>query len=288
MHFISILIVLGMLQYMGSVQPIHRDEWFVQWQKFLVDKLGETPLVYLVCVFLPCSLLVFLLLVFGSWGWGFVELAIFVLILMYSLGRGEYNSHLDEYSQAWEDGNYEKLPVCIQAIDDEYAPELGEGIQQTHVSARESFVYIGFTRLFVVLFWFVLLGPAAALWYRLTLLFLEKHKLEVASKIRDVMEWPAARLYGFTFSVVGDFAQAISNWFSTVMNAGMTNKQVIHSNALAALNLDMGWLEGKFCETYSLSQQAQIAQKETQSIKQLMSRSLVFTVICIAIFQIII
>jgi len=288
MNFISILIVLGMLQYLGSVQPAHRDEWFEQWSQFLMTKLGSSSMVYLFCVFLPCALLVFLLLMFGSWGWGIVELAVFVLVLMYSLGRGEYNGHLEEYVQAWEEGNYEKLPVCIQAIDEEYTPQLGEGVQQTHVSARESFVYIGFSRLFVVLFWFVLLGPAAALWYRLTLLFLAEHKLEVALKVRDIMEWPAARLYGFTFAVVGDFAQAIANWFSTVMNAGMTNRQVIHANALAALNLDMDWLDGKFCETNSLQAQSKIAKKETKAIKELMNRSLVFTVIGIAIYQIII
>lgn len=288
MHFIAILIVLGMLQYLGTVKSFHQDKWFDHWSKYLVDSFGETLLVYVIAVLIPSVLLFLLLLIIGGWGWGIVELAVFVLILAYSLGRGEFNTGMNAYVLAWEAGDYEKLPACIQSIDKDYLPDVGEGVQCTHVMARESFIYMGFTRLFVILFWFILLGPIAALIYRLTQLFLERYKVESVLAIRDVMEWPAARLYGLTFALVGDFTQTITSWLSTLLATNITNKQVVHANALAALDFNMGWIEDRFCETHSMEEQARKARKEIQSIKQLMNRSLIFSVIGIAIFQIVI
>ena len=288
MQFISILIVLGLLQYLGSVQFVHRDEWFVFWKNHIVQQFGNSTASYVLTVGLPCLLLLLLLLSTGNWAWGAVELLISVLVLMYSLGRGEYGPHLDDYISAWNDGDYEKLRVCIQALDSGYKPGLGEGIQSTHVAARESFIYCGFTRLFAVLFWFVLLGPVGALLYRLTQLYINQSSQEFALKVKDIMEWPAARLLGLTFAVVGDFSAAMANWMTTLMNSSMSNKQVVHANALAALDLDMQWLDGKFGETHSLQMQAKMAINEINAIRQLINRSLIFSVIVIAVYQILI
>lgn len=288
MSFIAILIALGLLQYWGTASPLHNDEWFNQWQQFGL-KISAQPWVQLaVVVFIPVLLLCLVMLLFGQWLWGLVELAIAVVVLMYSFGRGEFNQRLEEYNQCWRDGNYEKLPVVIQAVDPEYIPHVEEGLPRTHIAARDGFIYAGFTRLFVVLFWFVLLGPAGALAYRLLRLFQQQQDSAPLQLLRSIMEWPAGRLFGLTMAFVGNFGSAMASWFSSVMNVGMTTRQVIHANALAALEQNMNWLTGKFAETYSLEQQGKLARAEVRDIQQLLTRSLAFAVVAIAIYQIII
>src|SRR5690606_9202335 len=81
---------------------------------------------------------------------------------------------------------------------------LPESLTEQHILARRLFIYHAFSRLFVVLFWFALLGPVAALFYRLNKLYPNKQNAFVATAKRYI-EWPCARLFVFSLALLGNF-----------------------------------------------------------------------------------
>lgn len=288
MYFIAILIMFGLLQYWGSFSAFQKDGWFF----LLLEKTGSIIannwLVYILLVLFPCLFLVAILVFIKGWLWGIASLLLAIAVLVYALGRIEYNQLITDYATMWKLGDYQSLPVVMEKLDPTYEAELGEGLQRTHVKARESYIYAAFEGVFTVLFWFVLLGPAGALLYRLNSFFMHKTQWPISRSIHAILERPAAFLLGLTFALMGDFGKSMPVWQSTATNMGMTSKNVVHANALAATGLDMEWLKSDFSELHPVSGQADLVVAETRLLIQLVRRSLVFAVFTIAIFQIVI
>ncbi|TGQ49636.1 hypothetical protein, partial [Mesorhizobium sp. M4B.F.Ca.ET.211.01.1.1] len=75
-------------------------------------------------------------------------------------------------------------------------------------------------RWFAVLFWFLLLGPAGALGYRLLALMAESpmrarvpvEPLALAQRLLGWIEWPVAQLMAFSMALVGNFDTAWKAW----------------------------------------------------------------------------
>jgi AmpE protein len=287
MYFIAVLIMFGMLQYWGSFASFQKDAWFFQILEKSQAAISHNGFVYVISVLLPCLFLVAVLVSIRDWMWGFVSLLLAVAVLVYALGRKEYTALMNEYVKAWKQGEYEKLPVIMAQLDDSYSADLGEGLQRNHVEARESYIYAAFEGLFVVLFWFVLLGPAGALLYRLNSFYVAKTQWKVAHDIQAILERPAAFVLGLTFALMGDFGRAIPTWSTTAFNRGMTAKNVVHANALAAIGLDMDWLKGEFNEKHTLAEQGVLVDGEIESLINLVRRSLIFAVFLMAVFQIV-
>lgn len=288
MYFIAVLIMFGLLQYWGSFAAFQKDAWFFGWLEKTQAVMQNNALAYLFSVLLPCLFLVAIMVFIKDWMWGIGSLLLAVAVLVYTLGRKAYNAIINDYVTAWQQGDYEKLPLIIEQLDTQYVAVLGEGVQRNHVNARESFIYAAFDGVFVVLFWFVLLGPAGALLYRLNSFFVRKVDWKVAKNVQAVMEWPAALLLSFTFALMGDFGKGLPIWRTTACNRGMTSKQVVHANALAAEGMDMYWLVDAFNEKHTLAEQARLVESEIQSLVNLVRRSLIFAVFVMAVFQIVI
>jgi AmpE protein len=288
MYFIAILIVFGLLQYWGTFSLFHKDAWFFDLQQTTQRIVGKYWLAYVFIVIFPCVLLGMLLCAFEGRAYGLVSLLLAVFILVYCLGRVPYNNIIIDYVSAWKDGNYESLPALLQRLENNAEINLGEGLQRTHVNARESYIYAAFQGVFVVLFWFVIFGPVGALLYRLNTFFITQNNWPVAEKIQHILEWPAARLAALAFAFIGDFEECMPIWADAVFNKSMTNRHVLYANALAAVDLDMQWLEGDFSEKNTLQQQNKLVQLEMKDLMHLVKRCLVFSIFVIAIFQIVI
>lgn len=99
--------------------------------------------------------------------------------------------------------------------DDFEAAEIARvGIEQTLVSAHNN--------LFGVVAWFVVLGPAGAVLYRLSQLLGNKWGMlsepeagqfgQFAARIFDLLDWVPLRLTAISFAIVGDFEDAVYCW----------------------------------------------------------------------------
>jgi membrane protein required for beta-lactamase induction len=284
MQFIALLMALAFLQYLGTAAALQKDQWFSRWQDICAQRFSAPWLQFALIFILPCGLLALLMSLLGTWAWGMFELLASVVVLLYCFGRGEFSEHLQAYSKAWRNDETENLTALVCRIDNQYVAHDGQSIYQSHVDARENIIYVGFQRLFVVIFWFAIFGPAAALFYRL--LLLANNESVLRTQTIKLLEWPAARLMALSFSLVGDFSKALGACSASFFLTTISNKQLVSGVALSALNLNMQWLEDDFIAQYNETVLAAKAVDEIKMIEQLLRRSLAVAVVGIAVFQV--
>jgi adenosylcobinamide-phosphate synthase len=101
--------------------------------------------------------------------------------------------------------------------------------------------------LFAPIFWFVLLGPAGALMYRLALLTFNEWKEQpapdfklFANRIFGWLDWLPARLTAGGFAVVGDFEDAVYCWRTQARTWPDRALGVILASGAGALGVRLG------------------------------------------------
>jgi adenosylcobinamide-phosphate synthase len=98
---------------------------------------------------------------------------------------------------------------------------------------------------FGVLLWYVLLGPAGAVLYRLTAYFAARWKGlgafgEFAQRAFYVLEWPAVRLTAAAFAVIGDFEDAVYCWRTQARSWADPNAGVVLAAGAGAMGVRLG------------------------------------------------
>ena len=95
--------------------------------------------------------------------------------------------------------------------------------------------------LFAPLFWFLALGPVAAVAYyflRLT----AQGAGSAGDKARDLLfyaEWPVARVLALSFALAGDFLATWQHWRAHVLNAGVDALPLLDESAALAQHTDL-------------------------------------------------
>lgn len=100
-------------------------------------------------------------------------------------------------------------------------------------------------RLFGVLFWFLVLGPAGAVLYLLTRLARDRWQGEPAfarfsGRVAGWLDWPPARIVAFSFAIVGNFQDALESWRAQTRGWGDDNEGLVLAAAAGALGLQLG------------------------------------------------
>lgn len=285
MILLSVVIAYLVLRWWGAAQPLHRDDWFYRWCEWLAVQtaLSQSPVGVLVLSILgPVVLVLIALAVLGS-AWYWLQLLVAVPVLLYSLGRGKYSGVVTRYLRARELGDWVAGLACYQSlVSPSQAP--AELPDQDDWAALDRYalvavVYRGFERSFAVLFWFILLGPAGALTYRLSALYPRNNPELVPSRQQAhqwlwLLEWPAARLLGLSFAMTGNFVGCIQalrhNWASEEPTADLLVHYVL--GALSVNEVE--------------PETAELIQPEFTAILALFSRTLIFWVSVLAVVSV--
>jgi len=161
-----------------------------------------------VLVLLPVLLLGLLLNALQPLAYGWLSLPLHVLVVLFSLGRGSAKRELGPFRDAWRRGDGEAAALVAER-------DLGlvEADAPTLLRAVETrLLWCGYQGSFAVVFWYVLLGPVAALAYRLLALTVEHtcHEAirERAAQLRHAFDWLAVRVLLASFGLVGNFVAA--------------------------------------------------------------------------------
>lgn len=224
MKFLVILTAWLLLQWLGPSSFLHRDQWLQRWYLRAGGALAPLPppLRLLLIALLPALLVAVLALLLAPLLGGVLLFALQLLVLSYSLGRGDFNVAIDAYLERWQRGDLEAAyQVALQQVavpvgaDDVPLPVDDSAALHRHM--RGHVVYGGLERWFAVVFWFFLLGPAAALFYRiLQLLQRGAHSdAEARSQLAQWLlwlEWLPARLLGLAFAITGNFVDCFRVW----------------------------------------------------------------------------
>lgn len=272
MHFIVILLALAALQLWGAKNPLHRDTAFYSWVA-LVDgwsRIRPFGWLRLAVVLLPVLVVAILASVLPVGFW----LVLAIVVLLYSLGRGEFAPETTSYALACNDGAWDvaivkaqKQGVDVQELAPGNWPEL-------HQRMLEATAYQGFERLFAVIFWFLFFGPAGALLYRLSFLTAQVEPQNTGAKRwLWALEWLPVRLLGVSFAITGNFVGCINRWKHQAIATTSASASVLRETVLGALSVDD-----------ELMQSCDCTQREVAALKRLYARTLWLWVACLAIW----
>lgn len=224
MNFLIVLLALVLLEAysdLGSVQP---DQWLRKWSQTLSQALFlERSSTFKVAVFvvLPLITVSMVLLSLQHYGLGFFGLIAELLVLLYSLGRGNIDTQISLLSSELEHEDLRGALNDAAGFDITYREGHSESIEDVREAMFSALPYRLFERSFVVIFWFCLFGAPMALGYRLLALHGDMQLVQktddnkdsetrMVAKLRWLVEWLPARLLGITLGLVGHFSQTFS------------------------------------------------------------------------------
>lgn len=221
MKFFTMLAVLLLRNFYGQKLTLPLDNAFKAWQTWLAGRLQQglgSSAVFLLSI-MPAVLALWLLLWWldGVY-WYLPALGVHLLVVFYALGRRCDLVWVERYMVAWRQGDYQAASYYAADILDE--PVQSENSKDLHARVISRLVMFAFDRLFLVLFWYLLLGPVGALMARLTEQTIANARRETNQLVVDedeqltccddqvvrfqqVMQWPAARLMGLSLGLTG-------------------------------------------------------------------------------------
>ncbi len=248
MAFLSILIALLVERIIPQFIEFRQFGWlrdYAQWMADLLhlERLGSWAGSGL--LLFPLLLLIWILEgMFDNALFGLFELAFNVLVIFLCLGPRDLDSQVEQYLDSIEIGDTQRrFNMAGHISSDELAMELPA--QATQVS--QAMLVQANSRIFAVMFWFTLLGPIAAVLYRvleqfLTGNYLEKSLQSLKLAMRSVLgwvDWIPARISLLAYMISGAFEEGL---------------QAYHKGSVAALdsyeqNNDLLKLVGYACIT---------------------------------------
>ena len=178
-------------------------------------------------VLLPVLLLGMLLLALEPLAYGWLSLPLHLLVLLYCLGRGQGKRELGPFRDAWRRGDDEAAALVAErdlGLSATDAPGLLRAVEaQLLWRSHQGF--------FAVIFWYVLLGPVAALAYRLLALTIEHAKAEAirerAGQFRHAFDWLPVRVLLASFGLVGNFVAANRAMLDDLLHWGVPAPQLL-------------------------------------------------------------
>jgi AmpE protein len=190
---------------------------------------------------------------------GFPHLVLAVVVLFFSLGPNDIGEDVNEYCNALEEDDEERVGQTAKALVEDAVPD---DPMERFRCVEEAVCIQANNRLFAVIFWFVLLGPLGPLgaWaYRVTDLVRRRAVFQSgrddvdAAKIEPLREaavtlhgwlaWIPARLTAIGYAVAGHFDAALAAWRSGDAAAGTTSEnseRLLARVGVAALALEAG------------------------------------------------
>ncbi|MFP6850626.1 MAG: regulatory signaling modulator protein AmpE [Pseudomonas sp.] len=209
MNFLVLLLVLWVEKFSAWRASIQQDG---PWLRLLAGAESKPlttaqPWLALACVVvLPVLVLGVLLLVLKPVAYGWLALPVHLLVVIYSLGRGDVLAALGPFRDSWRREDVEAAYLVARRDLALEAEDEGELLQRV----QGHLVWQAYQSFFAVIFWYVLLGPLAALAYRLLALTSEHATQPVlrdaAVQVRHGFDWLPVRVLAASFALVGNFA----------------------------------------------------------------------------------
>lgn len=198
-------------------------------------RLAGRPLRQLALLFgMPLLLLGLLLWMLAPLAYGILLLPVHVLVLLWSLGRGDPQLSLAPFRDSWQRGDVEaayldaRRDLGVQAED---APKL-------LAEAQGFLLWQAYQGFFAVVFWYAVLGPLAALAYRLLALLVE-HAGDAglrrwAARLRHDLDWLPARLLVLSLALAGNFVAANRVFWAYLFDLRASATQLVAEAGRAA------------------------------------------------------
>jgi AmpE protein len=166
-----------------------------------------------------------LALVFRDVLHGLLYIAFAAPVLAFCLGPRDLGSEVEEYADAVTRGDTEAIGFLEKALIESDAPsEPGRRV----LAVEEAVLVRANSRIFGVIFWFMVLGPSGAWLFRVSDLMRRRAVFEagraraagstetgylvVSQSLFGILAWLPARLLAVGYAMAGSFEDAVSDW----------------------------------------------------------------------------
>lgn len=208
MSFLVLLLVLWIEKLSNWRQRLQQDSaWLRQLDGAAASRplAGRPWLALGIWVVLPLVALALLLTLLQPLAYGWLALPVHLLVVVFALGRGDVQADLGSFRDAWRRGDTQG---ALHVAERDLGLWVEEG-DDLLMRVQEHLVWQAYQSFFAVIFWYFLLGPVAALAYRLLALAEERAASpairEQARQVRHAFDWVPVRVLAASFSLVGNF-----------------------------------------------------------------------------------
>lgn len=214
---IAAVAVLVLMRAAPSLADVRRFGWFARALGALGARMGEGPhaagtAALAVALLVPVIVLALVQHALDDSAFGFASLLLGIAVLFYVWGPRDLERDVEAVADA--SNTRHRRDAAAHLWPRGHAPVLAGG------ALVEAVFRCALRRQFAVLLWFVLLGPAGALGYRLVERAVEG---DAASRLSDAtrrtarrllgwLDWPAAQLVVFALALVGHFDAVLGAW----------------------------------------------------------------------------
>ncbi|WP_285430777.1 regulatory signaling modulator protein AmpE [Pseudomonas sp. fls2-241-R2A-110] len=237
MSFLVLLLAVWIEKFSALRHRVQRDGgWIRELNKLEVSpRLINRPwLILVVLVLLPVALLGLLLVVLDPVAYGLLALPVHLLVVIYSLGRGDLLAGLGPFRDAWRREDLQAA-AHVAKRDLDICADSGEQLLER---VQGHLLWEAYQSFFAVIFWYFVLGPVAGLSYRL-LALAEEHGqnpavVERAGQLRHAFDWVPVRLLAASFALVGNFVAVSRVMLHELLNWNISAAQLIEKVGLVA------------------------------------------------------
>jgi membrane protein required for beta-lactamase induction len=257
MTLIALLLGLILERTLTRLLHLREPRWFdgyLDWAlaRFRNLRGGQALFLTILLVLLPVLPVALVAWAFHDVLLGIVFIGFSAVVLVFSLGPRDLKDEVDDYVEALERGDREAAArVAREIMEHDAGQRTGVGPD----TLEEAIFVQTNNRLFGVVFWFMLLGPAGAWLFRVSDLmrrravFEYRGRSETSEQVPDFVEslnsiygvlaWAPARLLSLGYALAGSFEQALSEWRRQMQNASArffdTNDHLLASVGVGAL-----------------------------------------------------
>ena len=162
MSFLVLVLAVWIEKFSALRQRLQRDGgWLRELAKLEASpRMGKQPwLILALLVLLPVALLALLLLVLEPVAYGLLALPVHLLVVIYSLGRGDLLAGLGPFRDAWRRGDLQAAEHVAER-DLKIAADSGEQLLER---VQGHLLWLAYQSFFAVIFWYFLLLEASAI-----------------------------------------------------------------------------------------------------------------------------
>ncbi len=241
MTLILLLIALGLDFFVDGFERIRTFSWWVSYHYWAEKKVGEKkiwagPIGVVGLLLLPMAVTIGLQLYLDYYSW-FLEAIYSLLILLYCLSPEKLDSDLDYYINAIEEENEAERERLATELAHSESPKA----DVAEIDVIKSSLVESQQRSFGIIFWFLVLGVAGVVLYRLVceldaqLKDTEGGFHDSLHDLRQILEWPTSRLTVLGMALAGHLMQALSGWKQHEKLSLRVNHEVLIAGGLGAL-----------------------------------------------------
>jgi len=281
MIFLVLLLTVGAYKVLGWHFSSKHDKWFYWLGDKVMPGLAAVPrLAMLTTLLIPLVIAALFLSVTRDWLFGFAGVLFHVFILFYSLGRVSLFEQLDRYLRHWRSGDFQS---AYHHAEKQFNSELDFVVGDSaslHVSCCKGLLYQWFEQVFIIVFWYLVAGPLAALFMRLLSLYERRYKSSSYGgglQLLHVLEWLPVRLLALIYAIAGNFSHCFKALMDVIVDYKIPTNELLLKTGLAAAGLDEKEITGVASE-----QQAE----QLKTLQRLQVRSLVVCMVLAALLVI--